>query len=72
MLIYRHPIGFHRRFDGRRTPEYLGKKIESREIKLAMLYMLIFPLLILYYAGWSAGCALRRVISEQRRTPRPQ
>ena len=37
-----------------RTPEYLGKKIESREIKLSMLYVLIFPLLILYFAGWSA------------------
>ena len=37
-----------------RTPEYLGKKIEAREMKLAMLYVLIFPLLILYYAGWSA------------------
>jgi K+-transporting ATPase ATPase A chain len=36
-----------------RTPEYLGKKIESREVKLAMLYVLIFPLLILYYSGWS-------------------
>ena len=30
-----------------RTPEYLGKKIESREMKLAMFYVLIFPLLIL-------------------------
>jgi K+-transporting ATPase ATPase A chain len=36
-----------------RTPEYLGKKIEAREVKLAMLYILIFPLLILYYSGWS-------------------
>jgi K+-transporting ATPase ATPase A chain len=36
-----------------RTPEYLGKKIEAREIKLAMLYVLIFPLVILYFAGWS-------------------
>ena len=27
-----------------RTPEYLGKKIESREVKLAMLYVLVFPL----------------------------
>jgi len=36
-----------------RTPEYLGKKIASREIQLSMLYVLIFPLLILYYAGWS-------------------
>ncbi len=30
-----------------RTPEYLGKKIESYDIKMAMLYVLIFPLLIL-------------------------
>jgi potassium-transporting ATPase potassium-binding subunit len=36
-----------------RTPEYLGKKVESREVKLAMLYVLIFPLLILYLTGWS-------------------
>ena len=36
-----------------RTPEYLGKKIESREVKLSMLYVLVFPLLILYYSGWS-------------------
>ena len=37
-----------------RTPEYLGKKIEAREMKLAMLYVLIFPLIILYFSGWSA------------------
>ena len=37
-----------------RTPEYLGKKIEAREMKLAMLYILIFPLSILYFSGWSA------------------
>jgi potassium-transporting ATPase potassium-binding subunit len=30
-----------------RTPEYLGKKIESFDVKMAMLYVLIFPLLIL-------------------------
>ena len=36
-----------------RTPEYLGKKIEAREVKLAMLYVLIFPLIILYSSGWS-------------------
>ncbi len=29
-----------------RTPEYLGKKIEAREVKLAMLAILIHPLLI--------------------------
>ncbi len=37
-----------------RTPEYLGKKIESKEMKLAMLYALIFPLLILGFTAWSA------------------
>jgi potassium-transporting ATPase potassium-binding subunit len=30
-----------------RTPEYLGKKIEAYDIKMAMLYVLIFPLIIL-------------------------
>lgn len=30
-----------------RTPEYLGKKIESYDVKLSMLYVLIFPLVIL-------------------------
>jgi potassium-transporting ATPase potassium-binding subunit len=37
-----------------RTPEYLGKKVEQREVKLAMLYVLIFPLLILVLSGWAA------------------
>lgn len=30
-----------------RTPEYLGKKIEGYDVKLSMLYVLIFPLIIL-------------------------
>jgi K+-transporting ATPase ATPase A chain len=30
-----------------RTPEYLGKKIEGYDIKMCMLYVLIFPLVIL-------------------------
>ncbi len=34
-----------------RTPEYLGKKIEAREMKLAMLFILIFPTVILLPAG---------------------
>ena len=37
-----------------RTPEYLGKKIEGREMKLAMLYVLIFPLIILGLGAWSS------------------
>jgi K+-transporting ATPase ATPase A chain len=40
-----------------RTPEYLGKKIETREVKLAMLYVLIFPLAILAFTGWAAVAA---------------
>ncbi|MCW2272817.1 potassium-transporting ATPase subunit KdpA [Rhodoblastus acidophilus] len=38
-----------------RTPEFLGKKIEAREIKLAMLAVLILPLAIL---GFSAVAAV--------------
>lgn len=36
-----------------RTPEYLGKKIESYDVKMAMLYVLIFPLSILVFSGIS-------------------
>jgi K+-transporting ATPase ATPase A chain len=34
-----------------RTPEFLGKKIEAREIKLAMLAVLILPLAILGFSS---------------------
>jgi potassium-transporting ATPase potassium-binding subunit len=34
-----------------RTPEYVGKKVEAKEVKMAMLAILILPLMIL---GWSA------------------
>ncbi|MHB1840291.1 MAG: potassium-transporting ATPase subunit KdpA, partial [Acidobacteriaceae bacterium] len=34
-----------------RTPEYLGKKIEAYDVKMAMLYVLVFPLLILGFTG---------------------
>jgi potassium-transporting ATPase potassium-binding subunit len=37
-----------------RTPEYLGKKIEARDVKLAMLYVLIFALSILCFSAWSS------------------
>ncbi len=36
-----------------RTPEYLGKKIEAYDVKMAMLYILIFPLLILVFTAVS-------------------
>jgi K+-transporting ATPase ATPase A chain len=38
-----------------RTPEYLGKKIETTEIKLAMLAVLIYPLTVL---GFTAASVL--------------
>src|SRR5450631_385477 len=36
-----------------RTPEYLGKKIDSYDVKMSMLYVLIFPLLILVMSAIS-------------------
>jgi K+-transporting ATPase ATPase A chain len=36
-----------------RTPEYLGKKIEAYDVQLAMLYLLIFPLIILGFSAIS-------------------
>jgi len=38
-----------------RTPEYLGKKIEAYDVKMAMLVVLIFPLTILVLAAISAA-----------------
>jgi K+-transporting ATPase ATPase A chain len=37
-----------------RTPEYLGKKIEAFDVKMAMLVALVFPLVILGFAGVSS------------------
>jgi len=37
-----------------RTPEYLGKKIEAREVKFAMLSVLILPLSILGFTAVAA------------------
>lgn len=34
-----------------RTPEYLGKKIEAYDVKMAMLYVLVFPLTILVFTA---------------------
>jgi K+-transporting ATPase ATPase A chain len=36
-----------------RTPEYLGKKIEAYDVKMAMLVALVFPLVILIFTGIS-------------------
>jgi K+-transporting ATPase ATPase A chain len=37
-----------------RTPEYLGKKIEAYDVKMAMLVTLVFPFIILALTGISA------------------
>jgi K+-transporting ATPase ATPase A chain len=34
-----------------RTPEYLGKKIEAKEVKMAMLAILVLPLMILGFTA---------------------
>jgi K+-transporting ATPase ATPase A chain len=38
-----------------RTPEYLGKKVEAREMKLAMLALLVHPIMVLMPAGLFAA-----------------
>jgi len=38
-----------------RTPEYLGKKIEAYDVKMAMLVVLVFPLVILVFSAISAA-----------------
>lgn len=37
-----------------RTPEYLGKKIQSYEVKMAMLALLVLALSILGFAAWAS------------------
>jgi potassium-transporting ATPase potassium-binding subunit len=43
-----------------RTPEYLGKKIEAREVKLASLGALFVPLLVLVFTGIAVAAAAGR------------
>jgi K+-transporting ATPase ATPase A chain len=38
-----------------RTPEYVGKKIEAKEVKMAMLAILLLPLM---YLGWTAAAVV--------------
>jgi len=37
-----------------RTPEYLGKKIQAYDVQLSMLYLLIFPVVILIFSAIAA------------------
>jgi K+-transporting ATPase ATPase A chain len=41
-----------------RTPEFLGKKIEAREVKLAAAAFLMHPMLILFFAAATLGFGL--------------
>jgi K+-transporting ATPase ATPase A chain len=45
-----------------RTPEFLGKKVEAREMKLASLALLLHPLLIL--GGTAIACAVRAATTD--------
>ena len=36
-----------------RTPEYLGKKIEPYEMKMASIAVLVMPLIVLIFTGYS-------------------
>jgi len=49
-----------------RTPEYLGKKIEAREMKLGMLAVLIYPASVL---GFTAASLMLKVGLDGLRKP---
>jgi K+-transporting ATPase ATPase A chain len=51
-----------------RTPEYIGKKIEAKEVKMAMLAILVLPLM---YLGWTAVAAVNPSALSQTANPGP-
>src|SRR6516165_742159 len=51
-----------------RTPEYVGKKIEAKEVKMAMLAILILPLM---YLGWTAVATVVPVAVAATNNPGP-
>src|SRR3974390_1704440 len=51
-----------------RTPEYVGKKIEAKEVKMAMLAILVLPLM---YLGWTAVAAVNPQAVSQIANPGP-
>ena len=53
-----------------RTPEYLGKKVEAKEVKLAMLALLIHPLVIFGGAAIFAASTVWKGFVSQPRPPR--
>jgi hypothetical protein len=53
-----------------RTPEYLGKKIEAYDVKMAMLVALVFPLVILVFTGISVSNGIWHIGHQQSRAAR--
>ena len=53
-----------------RTPEYLGKKIEAKEVKMTMLAILVLPLVMLVLTAIAVVLARSALGDEQRRTAR--
>ena len=51
-----------------RTPEYVGKKIEAKEVKMAMLAILILPLM---YLGWTAVAVVYKPAIASMANPGP-
>jgi len=51
-----------------RTPEYVGKKIEAKEVKMAMLAILVLPLM---YLGWTAIGIVNPQATSQLANPGP-
>src|SRR5499425_2783527 len=51
-----------------RTPEYVGKKIEAKEVKMAMLAILVLPLM---YLGWTAVAVVIPVAVAATNNPGP-
>ncbi len=51
-----------------RTPEYVGKKIEAKEVKMAMLAILVLPLM---YLGWTAVAMPLSVCNGSHQQSRP-
>jgi K+-transporting ATPase ATPase A chain len=51
-----------------RTPEYVGKKIEAKEVKMAMLAILVLPLM---YLGWTAVAVVVPSAVAQTANPGP-
>ena len=50
-----------------RTPEYLGKKIQSYEVKMAMLSLLVLAVSILGFAAWASVSKWGLAGSQQHR-----